>query len=120
MNWVIDICITRPRRFGKTVNANMLAAYYCKEYDTKDIFDQLKIAQCDSYLKNLNQYNVIYMNMAAMPRNCQSYNEYISYIEKNLILDLKSSYTIDLSSEYPISEYFYQTKDSFVFILDEL
>lgn len=54
------ICITRPRRFGKTVNAAMLWAYYTKGYDTHQMFDRLKISQTDSYKKHLNRHNVIY------------------------------------------------------------
>ncbi|MCI8825337.1 MAG: AAA family ATPase [Lachnospiraceae bacterium] len=54
------ICITRPRRFGKTVNAAMLGAYYTKGYDTHQMFDRLKISQTDSYKKHLNRHNVIY------------------------------------------------------------
>ena len=37
------ICITKPRRFGKTSLLNMLGAYYCKAYDSKSIFDNLEI-----------------------------------------------------------------------------
>ena len=39
------ICITRPRRFGKTVMANMIGAFFEKDEDTKEIFDQLKISK---------------------------------------------------------------------------
>ena len=42
-------CITRPRRFGKTINANMLGAYYTKGYDTHDLFKNLKITHTASY-----------------------------------------------------------------------
>ena len=42
-------CITRPRRFGKTINANMLGAYYTQGYDTHDLFKDLKIVQTASY-----------------------------------------------------------------------
>lgn len=53
------ICITRPRRFGKTMNANMLGAYYTKGYDSHELFDGLEIAKCDSYEKHMNKHNVI-------------------------------------------------------------
>ena len=64
INEVIDtadgyICITRPRRFGKSSVADMLGAYYSKAVDSKGIFDNLKISSCDSYKENLNKYNVI-------------------------------------------------------------
>ena len=43
------VCITRPRRFGKSINASMLASYYAKNLDTKDVFDKLNISKCESY-----------------------------------------------------------------------
>ena len=49
------VCITRPRRFGKSINAAMLASYYSKNLDTKDIFDKLAVSKCDSYKKHLKQ-----------------------------------------------------------------
>ena len=61
------ICVTRPRRFGKTVNANMLGAYYTKGYDTHSQFDALAIAKSQDYEKNLNQYHVIYIDFSRMP-----------------------------------------------------
>ena len=53
------ICITRPRRFGKTSIIDMLGAYYTKTVDSKDLFDKLNISTTDDYLKHLNKYNVI-------------------------------------------------------------
>ena len=38
------VCITRPRRFGKSVNAAMLASYYARSLDTKDVFDKLNVS----------------------------------------------------------------------------
>ena len=49
------ICVSRPRRFGKSMAANMLTAYYSRECDSHEIFDKLKIAEADSYEKKMNQ-----------------------------------------------------------------
>ncbi len=114
------ICITRPRRFGKTYNANMLAAYYTKGYDTKELFDHLNISHSDNYLTHLNQYNVVYIDFSIMSNECCSYDDYIQMITHNMISDLKSQYTIDLTPNHSLYDYFNQTKDSFIFILDEL
>ena len=54
------ICITKPRRFGKTTNLLMLASYYSKGADFKDLFDKLEISKSKTYLKHLNNHNVIY------------------------------------------------------------
>lgn len=48
------LCVSRPRRFGKSTDANMLVAYYSKGCDSQYIFDSLKISQTDHYLKHLN------------------------------------------------------------------
>ena len=57
------ICISRPRRFGKSVTANMLCAYYSKGTDSSFLFDNLNVSKSDSYGKHLNQYNSIFLNM---------------------------------------------------------
>lgn len=58
-----QICVSRPRRFGKSIAANMLAAYYSKGCDSKNIFCDLSIAELSDYKKHLNQYNVIKLDM---------------------------------------------------------
>ena len=50
------VCITRPRRFGKTINAMMLASYYSKNADFKKLFDKMKIGESESYLEHLNKH----------------------------------------------------------------
>ncbi len=123
------ICITRPRRFGKTMNANMLAAYYTKGLDSSSLFSDLKIAQTsvDSkgdlkkpfYPTHLNHYNVIKIDFSQMPDPCRSYEAYISYIKEHIAEDLLSAYGISRGLDMPMSELFKATEDSFIFILDE-
>lgn len=79
------ICITRPRRFGKTVMANMITAFLGKKQESDSIFKSLKISQNDLYNKYRNQYNVISIDFSKMPRDCDSYTDYIDRIETNLI-----------------------------------
>ncbi|WP_044974325.1 AAA family ATPase [Ruminococcus sp. HUN007] len=57
------ICISRPRRFGKSYAAKMISAYYDCTCDSHRLFDDKKIAECDSYEKHLNQYNVINLDI---------------------------------------------------------
>ena len=58
--------VTRPRRFGKTVTAEMLRLYYSKDYNSEEIFANLKISQDPSFLEHLNKYVVIYWDMNDM------------------------------------------------------
>ena len=57
------LCISRPRRFGKSMVADMLAAYYGKETDSSDLFCGLKISKASSYTTHLNQYDVIHLDI---------------------------------------------------------
>lgn len=54
------ICVSRPRRFGKSMAANMLAAYYDRSENTEDLFQNLAISREKSYEENLNQYAGIF------------------------------------------------------------
>ena len=57
------ICVSRQRRFGKSMSANMLAAYYDRNENTEGLFQNLAISKDKSYKENLNQYDVIKINM---------------------------------------------------------
>ena len=94
------IAVTRPRRFGKTVTADMLLAYYSKAYAEQRIFDNLKISGKDSYTEYLNKYDVIYIDMNSIKSLFQSYsnkkqkadgvNDLVDYLEYSIINELKS------------------------------
>ena len=56
-------CVTRCRRFGKSMAAKMLAAYYDRSCDSRPLFADLKIAQDPSFEEHLNKYPVIYLDM---------------------------------------------------------
>lgn len=114
------ICVTRPRRFGKTINANMLGAYYTKGYDSHPLFDHLNIAKTASYEKHLNQHHVIYINFSRIPDPCDNYMQYIDYIKMQLLSDLQEVYGIEKQPSLSINDYLISTNDSFIFILDEL
>ncbi len=59
------VCISRPRRFGKSYAAKMLAAYYDCSCDSHELFDKKMIAQAESYSAHLNHYNVIYLEITS-------------------------------------------------------
>lgn len=86
------LCVTRPRRFGKTVMANMIASFFSKGHSADDVFKKLKISSKDAYEKQLNQYTVIHIMLNDLPRDCNSYKQYINRIEETLIKDLKKEY----------------------------
>ena len=114
------VCVTRPRRFGKTVNANMIGAYFAKGTDASFLFDRLAVAGTKDYRKHLNLHNVIYIDCSRMPDICRSYEEYVRGIMDGLKEDLREAYPQLAQKSYSmISRMFLDTGDSFIFVLDE-
>ena len=118
------ICITRPRRFGKTLNAMMLASYYSKNADFKDLFDKLNISKSESYLDHLNKHNVIYITFNELPNPNCSYSEFVSRYTNLLIEDLKDLHPeLEINDKMLLSDIFTQvyekTGEEFIFIIDE-
>ena len=85
------LCVTRPRRFGKTIAANMISSFFQKGIDSGELFDRLKISEADDCQKYKNKYNVIRIDFSKMPRNCESYRQYIERVEELLISDLREN-----------------------------
>ncbi len=119
------ICITRPRRFGKTVTANMIAAFFSQARDASDIFDSLSISRAGEYRKHLNHYAVIHISLNDISRQCTSYEEYITRIEGRLVKDLKKAYPKaefeegDSAVDALLEIYAENQEARFIFILDE-
>lgn len=114
------ICITRPRRFGKSSVADMLGAYYSRGLNSKEIFDNLNISKVQSYKEYLNKYNVISISFNKLPNKIGSYDEYISLIQETIKDDIKTTYPhIEFKSFYTISDMLFATQEKFIFILDE-
>ncbi|MCD8326624.1 MAG: AAA family ATPase [Lachnospiraceae bacterium] len=118
------VAVTRPRRFGKTVMANMIGAFFGKAEQCGDIFDSLKIAGNDYYRNYLNQSNVIYIDFSKCGDDCNSYSEYISDIQDILRDDLHEAFPnvrfrARGSAQEDLKRIFNSTKEKFIFVLDE-
>ena len=83
-----NICISRPRRFGKSTDANMLVAYYSKGCDSLDIFNDLKISQTELYQKHLNKHNVIHLDIQKFLSVNDSIQEMIKDINESILFEL--------------------------------
>ena len=116
------ICITRPRRFGKTINAMMLACYYSKNANFKNLFDKLEISKSSSYLEYLNKHNVVYMTLNSNISELKTYEEYVKFYKTRLVHDLTEAYP-NIDNRGTISEILERaSKESgqgFIFIIDE-
>ncbi len=83
-------CVSRPRRFGKSVAAQMLAAYYDRSCDSSAIFDKLELAKDPTYRQHLNQYHVILLDMAAMKTFAGGYDKLPQFIFKAVTMELRN------------------------------
>lgn len=118
------LCFTRPRRFGKSVMANMIGAFFERSVEGKDVFGSLKIAGSDNYQNHLNRHDIIYIDFSRMPRNCNSYEYYISRIQDGINKDLQEAFPeLSLSDEWAVWDnlqfIFEKLKARFIFVIDE-
>ncbi len=116
------VCVSRPRRFGKSMAANMLSAYYTRGEDTSELFDSLKISGCDSYKKNLNQYDVLKINMQDFLSVTSDVDEMLGLLQGQIVMELKKQYSDYVNSEHLIfamNEIFANTGHTFVVLIDE-
>lgn len=118
------ICVSRPRRFGKSMAANMLAAYYGKDMDAKDLFSGYQIAKALSFEQHLNHYPVIFLNMQEFLSRSNSVRELKNLLEKRVIKDLIKAYPdvdyVDSGDLVDVlSDIYEASRIPFVFIVDE-
>lgn len=118
------ICVSRPRRFGKTMAADMLAAYYAMGEDTSDLFSGMKIRKNESFNTHLNRYNVIKIDMQSFMTKADSVTHMLERLTRFIMMDLKMQYTKsmfrdaeDLSES--LSDVFQETGKQFVILIDE-
>lgn len=118
------ICVSRPRRFGKSMAANMLAAYYDRSEHTDELFENLKISKDQSYRENLNRYDVIKINIQEFLSMTGTVEEMLEMLKNYLISDFKETYPkILLRDEKNLiqvmKDVFSYTKCPFVILIDE-
>lgn len=118
------ICVSRPRRFGKSMAANMLTAYYSRGCDSREMFSNLNISKADTFEKHLNKYNVIHINMVNFVNQGDDIGESLDYLSRRILHELKKEYSdvdcfdwTDIISV--LGEIFDVKKVPFIFIIDE-
>ena len=118
------VCVARPRRFGKSMAGNMIAAYYGKKANSRPILEKLRIAQCPDFETYLNAFIVIKLDVNGFYSN-SNHNEdivplFTERIREELMEEfpncgIKDSDTMDRC----IERVFAKTGEQFVMILDE-
>lgn len=118
------ICVSRPRRFGKSMAADMLSAYYGDGNDTAPLFDNLKIAEAPSYRAHLNQYHVLKINMQEFLSGTNTVEAMLERLQKYLSTELRAYHRnvlyLDESNFMQVmKDIFVATNRSFVILIDE-
>ena len=118
------ICVSRPRRFGKSMATDMLAAYYDQSVDTARLFDTLQIAKAETYQKYRNQYDVLKVNMQEFLSMTHSMDEMLAVFQKRMIADLKRGYPDYVmdgedSLVFAMKDVYAHTKCPFIILIDE-
>lgn len=118
------VCVSRPRRFGKSMAADMLTAYYSKGCDSKELFEGLEIAGNQSFREHLNQYDTIFLNMQEFLSRSANVRELLERVEEKVIRELVRAYPgIELYDEKDLAEtmqdIFAESGCPFVIIIDE-
>ena len=118
------ICNSRPRRFGKSVTADMLTAYYSKGCDSADIFADYEISHAGDFRQHLNKHDVIHLDIQWCLAPAKGAAGVVSYIEKSVIAELKEKYPDIISEETvslpeAMSEIYTVTGNKFIVIIDE-
>ena len=118
------LCVSRPRRFGKTIASNMLAAYFSKGCNSKDLFAPFKISSKPDFESNLNKFNVIKIDMNSEFQNIDNKEMLLKKISRSIKEELRQEFpSVELTDEDSFGEsilkIYAKTKDSFVILIDE-
>ena len=121
------VCLSRPRRFGKSMAGNMISAYYSKGCDTREVFSQMKLGQEPGFDKYLNKFNVIKLDLNGW------YQRAIQRNRKDLLMtDIHETLVDEFKVAFPalsfcsgetldqcILKVYAETGEKFVIIIDE-
>ena len=117
------ICVSRPRRFGKSMALKMLAAYYSCGCESEDLFKGFKIEEEETFKEHLNRYDVIYLNMQQFLIEADAGKE-TEYLEQEVLEELREEYGEILKGResglaIALRRIFAKTDRPFIFLIDE-
>ncbi len=118
------ICSSRPRRFGKSVTANMLTAYFSRGTDSGSLFEPLKCVKNELFIENMNRYDTIFVDIQAQYVEAMGIGKNPNkYIWKSIVDELQEEYPAMVSEDMPLTAALgkinRETGSKFVFIFDE-
>ena len=117
------VCVSRPRRFGKSMAANMISAYYDRT-SAAELFRGMQIEQEASFNDHYGHYDVIQINMQDFLSQTQNIDDFLKLLKKSIMWDLLEEYPThkyfdDTDLFRSMSDLYRQTQRQFVIIIDE-
>ena len=117
------LCVSRPRRFGKSIALRMLSAYYSRGCDSRELFAGKKIESDPSFAEHLNQYDVIFLNMQHFLIGAAS-GTVTECLEQKVLKELLEEYGTNISSHHTaladaLNEVYARIGKKFIFLFDE-
>ena len=118
------ICVSRPRRFGKTMIGNLMKAYFSKGCDSREIFSKLKIANDPCFGENLNKLNVLSIDLGGFFSSSKNKNEVLLNLYNELLEDFSKEFpSIEFSEKDSVAKMiqrvYTETNTQFIIIIDE-
>ena len=118
------VCVSRPRRFGKSMAADMLTAYYSKGCDSREVFSGLEITEDETFDRYLNKYDTVFLNVQEFLSRSSDVKELIARIKQRVIRELTRQYPdVELFDSTDLAEtmqdIYAESKCPFVLIIDE-
>lgn len=117
-------CVTRSRRFGKSMAVDMLCAYYDKSCDSRQLFEGLAAQSGDTFDKHLNKYPVICIDITDFFTRYGRDTNIVKYIQRNIMKELCEVYPdIKCDEDYDLMELLINiqqhTGEKFIMLIDE-
>ena len=117
------LCVTRPRRFGKSMAAAMLCAYYGMADGNRELFEKLKLAQCPEWDRYLGKFDVIRLVMTNFVDRTTPMVKVIGRMSMRILDELHETYPGVRYDEddfvYSLSKFYRASGRQFVVVIDE-
>ena len=118
------LCVSRPRRFGKSMASHLISSYYGKNTDSLPLFEKLKIYQDESFSKHYGKYNIIKLDINGMYRNLRKKTNLVKEITSEVVTEMRECFSdvkIPRGATLPkaMQAVFSKTGEQFVIIMDE-
>ena len=118
------LCMSRARRFGKTMMASLMTAYYSKGCDSRQLFEKLKLSKQEGWDKYLNKFNVIRIDLNGWYSKTKDKSQTIDRLQAGIVKELRKEFPfVEIPTDAVIADaislIFEALGETFVIIIDE-